>query len=232
MTAPLSDGHWQCSVCYCSVWHSTGKICCAGGCPFCTECAKLEFERRIFNRLPTVAVTKCIDPDCSDHFDVPEMRRLLSDRAAERLRGNDASSLNWDRPLEVGESYFQCPECERVWIASGDRSPCPSCATAVCRWCWGEWADGHICTRGVPEEEAMSEAVIRNCPRCRIRFVKDDGGCNHVVCPRCRAHICYHCGRMFTGENIYRDHLGLSCPLSSEADTLNESRIETILIKQ
>jgi hypothetical protein len=221
MVTPPSDGHWQCSVCYRSVWHSTGKICCAGGCPFCTECAKIEFERKIFSRLPTSAVSKCIDPDCCDHFDVPEMRGLLSDRALDRLRRNDASSLNWDRPLEVGESYFQCPECEQLWIASGDRSACPNCSVPVCQRCWGCWSTGHSCA-------AENETVIRSCPRCRIRFVKDDSGCNHVVCPRCHAHICYYCRQMFTGENIYREHLGVSCPLSSEADDLHERHVEGV----
>jgi hypothetical protein len=46
--------------------------------------------------------------------------------------------------------------------------------------------------------------------------VKEEQGCNHVICPRCHAHICYHCKKMFRGDEIYREHLGVDCPLSSD----------------
>ena len=43
-------------------------------------------------------------------------------------------------------------------------------------------------------EEAMTETVIRRCPKCDSRFVKEDG-CNKVTCstPGCGTMICYLC---------------------------------------
>lgn len=42
-------------------------------------------------------------------------------------------------------------------------------------------------------EEAMTKAVIRNCPTCETPIVKSEG-CDIVECP-CGETFCYSCGR-------------------------------------
>jgi len=41
-------------------------------------------------------------------------------------------------------------------------------------------------------EEAMSGALVRNCPTCSVASVIDSG-CNKMTCPRCRTTWCYIC---------------------------------------
>ncbi|KAK9447970.1 uncharacterized protein V1518DRAFT_406429 [Limtongia smithiae] len=43
-------------------------------------------------------------------------------------------------------------------------------------------------------EEAMTQALVRTCAKCKQRFVKT-GGCNKMTCPRCRNTQCYVCGK-------------------------------------
>jgi hypothetical protein len=214
MRRPRSDGYWQCGICYGSIWHSSLKISCQDGCTYCKKCAAATFTGKIASFFPTLSVSECLDPDCQAHFSAADVHSVLTDEARIALAKNDLTVGGWDRDLEPGESYFQCPECERTWIAMGEFSACPGCAATVCRRCWHSCAgpEAHVCSG---DEQS---AAVRQCPRCRIAFVKEEGGCNHVICPRCHAHICYHCQQMFHGESIYRDHLGSKCPLSSMVD--------------
>ncbi|KAF9340789.1 hypothetical protein BGZ91_000213 [Linnemannia elongata] len=41
-------------------------------------------------------------------------------------------------------------------------------------------------------EEEMSQALIRECPKCKTRFFKTEG-CNKMTCPQCHTHMCYVC---------------------------------------
>jgi NADH pyrophosphatase NudC (nudix superfamily) len=41
-------------------------------------------------------------------------------------------------------------------------------------------------------EEAMTNALLRDCHKCSTRFFKEEG-CNKMTCPKCRAVMCYVC---------------------------------------
>lgn len=53
-------------------------------------------------------------------------------------------------------------------------------------------------------EEALAEVVIRTCPKCHVRFVKD-GGCNKITCstPGCDTMICYICKQQVGGYDHF-----------------------------
>jgi hypothetical protein len=141
---------------------------------------------------------------------------VISAEAAHHLEMNDRSAACWTQSLHESESRFQCANCECVWIGMTKISPCPECGVKICAKCWEAVTDEcHKCGEVVTLDEAQMTSGFRACPRCRLPFVKEENDCNHVVCPKCLAHICYHCGEMFTGEDIYKEHLGLTCPLSS-----------------
>lgn len=74
----------------------------------------------------------------------------------------------------------------------------PNCRKETCIECKQVWHFGHVCfekekdSRRVFVEMAMSNALIRNCPNCDIRFSKIDG-CNKMTCPICKHVMCYVC---------------------------------------
>jgi hypothetical protein len=88
----------------------------------------------------------------------------------------------------------RCPKCQYIAFAEETVSTfhCPQCNFKSCRECGEEAHPGIRCdevetkneTTGRNKvEEAMSNAVIRKCPRpfCRKPFMKTDG-CNKITC--------------------------------------------------
>lgn len=116
------------------------------------------------------------------------------------------------------EGLDECPFCEFKAICPPEdedrefRCFNPDCEKVSCRLCNTETHIPKTCEearrdRGVSErhqvEEAMSEALIRNCPRCNVPVVKESG-CNKMSCPYCRCLMCYICKKDITREGY--DH--------------------------
>jgi TRIAD3 protein (E3 ubiquitin-protein ligase RNF216) len=51
-------------------------------------------------------------------------------------------------------------------------------------------------------EEAMSEALIRKCPKCTQACVKE-AGCNKMMCQTCRTMFCYVCRATIKGYDHF-----------------------------
>lgn len=115
------------------------------------------------------------------------------------------------------DGLAECPFCDYKAICpppEEDREfVClnPKCEKTSCRLCNAESHTPKTCeeakkNRGVSErhqvEEAMSEAFIRNCPKCKLAMVKEVG-CNKMVCPRCCCISCYNCRKDITHEGYH-----------------------------
>jgi E3 ubiquitin-protein ligase RNF216 len=50
-------------------------------------------------------------------------------------------------------------------------------------------------------EEAMTAALVRQCPSCHKFLIKDDG-CNKLT-RACRTHVCNVCKKHIMGEHGY-----------------------------
>ena len=89
-------------------------------------------------------------------------------------------------PIEVEPVFFcQNPDCGR-----------PSCRkchenTHLPRTCQEAKADKGLSARH-QVEEARSEAMMRPCPKCAVKIVKEYG-CNKMICTKCGCLICYVC---------------------------------------
>ncbi|KAI8900550.1 hypothetical protein BC833DRAFT_258782 [Globomyces pollinis-pini] len=79
------------------------------------------------------------------------------------------------------------------------------CLKVSCVSCSQLWSPLHKCfekekdSLRVHVELAMSQALIRTCPSCHIRFSKIDG-CNKMSCPYCKYVMCYICRQDIRSE--------------------------------
>ena len=110
--------------------------------------------------------------------------------------------------------YCTTPDCPEIYsLESGDGVfQCRSCFATVCVSCQEEH-DGFSCSEwkihrdpGTQERLLDSWAEhnkdVKRCPKCKI-LIEKSGGCNHMTCPKCKAHICWGCMGVFPAEEIY-----------------------------
>jgi TRIAD3 protein (E3 ubiquitin-protein ligase RNF216) len=124
----------------------------------------------------------------------------------------------------AGLDLAECPfcdfkaDCELVKDDKELRCLNPKCAKTSCRLCDEETHIPMSCEEASKKkkhisarqkvEEAKSEALIRQCNRCKRKFIKD-AGCNKMTCPKCGNTQCYVCGKDVRGYN----HFDGGCPL-------------------
>lgn len=80
-------------------------------------------------------------------------------------------------------------------------------------------------------EEAMTEALVRTCNKCKNKFVKDVG-CNKMTCPTCGTHMCYVCKQTVTNYNHFSDSAHPSpaaankCPLNDDVEARHDADVK------
>lgn len=150
------------------------------------------------------------------------------------------------RRAEVGD-LVSCPFCDYAAICPAvdiDRVfECQNtdCMEASCRLCKQMSHIPLSCAEfkkenGIDErhaiEEARTEALVRDCNKCKVRILKDEG-CNKIICTNCRSCICDYCGEDISTvryEHFSNDNRGHpsgkgKCPLF-EGLNGKEERIE------
>ncbi|KAG0310165.1 hypothetical protein BGZ97_012748 [Linnemannia gamsii] len=101
-------------------------------------------------------------------------------------------SIEWTRGQENDEDKeFRCqgPKCRKV--------SCRFCKALThipqsCEEYRKELEKDNVLSVQHKVEEEMSQALIRECPKCKSRFFKTEG-CNKMTCPQCRTYMCYVC---------------------------------------
>ncbi|KAI1310431.1 hypothetical protein F5Y03DRAFT_392368 [Xylaria venustula] len=125
-------------------------------------------------------------------------------------------------PVEV-DKEFRCddPRCRKV--------SCRLCRkeTHIPKTCSEAEADRGLDARHILEE-AMSEALIRRCNKCRNPFVKQDG-CNKIRCTKCGTLQCDVCRKTILDYSHFNDtrrggKLG-QCPLFDASEERYEKEV-------
>lgn len=182
---------------------------------FCFSCVKNGAEAQIGVMKYEM---KCFDVSgCNAGFN----RFRLSEAVGRSVMAKLESLQQQDEIARAGiEGLEDCPFCDFKAICppvAEDREfRCrnPECERVSCRLCKDETHVPKTCEeakkeRGIPErhfvEEAMSEALIRTCPRCKVKIVKEMG-CNKMTCIQCRCIMCYICKKDITREGY--NHFG------------------------
>ncbi|KAN0069401.1 hypothetical protein V8E54_012416 [Elaphomyces granulatus] len=180
---------------------------------FCHRCIKLNAESQIGLMKYEM---KCLDiSGCKACFSRESLVAAIGLSVMAKLD----SLQQQDEIVKAGlDGLEDCPFCEFKAICpppEEDREfRClnPDCEKVSCRLCKQETHIPKSCKEaqkeaGVPErhlvEEAMTEALVRTCPRCKVKIVKESG-CNKLICSKCRCSMCYICQQDIT--NVGYEH--------------------------
>ena len=208
---------------------------------FCLECARSNANAQI--ELSRYKIT-CMDVSgCKAEFSRGQKYRFLDSKALECL---DRLQLQDDLRAADIPNFEKCPFCDfgaicpPVNVDREFRCCMPECERTSCRLCK---RDSHVpmtCEEfkkedGVAErhalEEAMTNALIRTCPQCKVAVLKEDG-CNKVSCSRCGCVHCDMCGKDITKDAYahFSDYgprgKGSGCKVHDDTDKRRRAKVE------
>ncbi|KAE8540681.1 hypothetical protein D1P53_003045 [Cryptococcus gattii VGV] len=164
---------------------------CAEGHLFCKECTMRNAEMKLGEQQITIT---CMDlSGCRAPFPESELGRTLSEKTLSLYH-----RLKQARELELAaiEGLESCPSCPYSAIIENPdeklfRCMNVTCGQVTCRKCRRKEHIPKTCEEMDKErtlnrrhtvEDAMSAALIRNCPKCTKPFVKDSGTMSCYVC--------------------------------------------------
>ncbi|KAL4801135.1 hypothetical protein BDV19DRAFT_8513 [Aspergillus venezuelensis] len=185
---------------------------------FCYTCVRRSAETQIGIMKYKL---QCFDiSGCQAAFDRSLLREVLGSAIMHKL-----DSLQQEDEIRLAglEGLEDCPFCSyKAVLPSVEedkefRCENSSCKIVSCRLCKEKSHIPMSCEenrkdKGLSErhqvEEAMSKALIRNCPRCQLPIIKADG-CNKMHCTKCGTYMCYLCQKDISKE-LYK-HFGRGC---------------------
>lgn len=227
-----------CECCYLSFLDQDMTQCQAGHL-FCKGCLTTCLETFMASGRTDL---KCLsyEAECEALIPMSELERSVPKRTLERwiATETDAAVVNSDI-----QGLVKCHHCGiRIEVDGSGVMRCPECGSDTCTGCGEAAHTGMSCEefaaidKGRIVEDHMSEAVIRTCPKCHARFMKEEG-CNKMECPVCHTWICYLCRKEIPKDVGYA-HFWRSnqpcppnrCPLWVRNETLH--RIEAVQARE
>jgi len=149
-------------------------------------------------------LTVCVDKKTLDH--------LLRLQQQEDIKGAFPGGKG-----DTNELLEGCPWCDYLAICPPKEVyreyECgnPECMKISCRLCQKLTHAPKTCEDAVADakinarhtvEEAMSEALVRSCNKCKTKFIKESG-CNKMTCYKCHNTQCYLCSENVTGYDHF-----------------------------
>ncbi|KAK0190321.1 hypothetical protein F5146DRAFT_1043758 [Armillaria mellea] len=206
----------ECGCCF-SEYPFTKMVQCPDAHLFCSDCVTAYASTQLGAHDVNIL---CMDQSgCKHPFPESELRRLLSPKLMELYE-----RVKQRKEIEAAglDGLEECPFCEyKCVIENPDEKlfRCgndETCGAVTCRSCKKVdhlpksckemEEDKHLDGRHAIEE-AMTKALMRNCPKCQKAFIKE-AGCNKMVCPNCHTLSCYVCRQVITGY----DHFNQQAP--------------------
>ena len=85
---------------------------------------------------------------------------------------------------------------------------CEICEYEICMRCGLPYHERSDCRHELDiamkeyfDEDAVA-AKVTNCPRCGLIVEKEEGGCNHMICAKCKYEFCWICGMRYTDTHF------------------------------
>ena len=209
---------------------------CSNGHLFCRKCLIDHIETLVGEGRSDLRCLSVEEEECNGCVPMSELERVVPVRTLERLFATETENAVINSDVQ---GLVKCHHCGiRIEVDGSGIMRCPECGSETCTGCGQAGHKGMSCEEfaGLDKnrlvEDKMSEAVIRTCPRCDARFMKEEG-CNKMECPRCHTWICYLCRKEIPKDVGYAHFWRYPgpcppdrCPLWVRNDTLH--RIEAV----
>ena len=235
--ARVTGGLVECSVCGDEECLVSEVIMCDQGCMFCPDCARGWVKVQIGENRASLACPM----QCGSEVPMRALEEVLPQKLYSKLLEN----RQLEEIREAGlEDLVHCRACNYAVImppgsqvnviVCGNKD----CGKETCRLC-GE--ESHIPLRceevekdsevkaRTNVEQAMTEAMLRECPKCKKKYFKDEG-CNKMTC-ECGQTMCYLCRKPVS--NDYKHFYGRGstprkglCPLWSNVSQVHADEMK------
>mmetsp|Transcript_16321 Transcript_16321/g.23011 ORF Transcript_16321/g.23011 Transcript_16321/m.23011 type:complete len:420 (-) Transcript_16321:18-1277(-) len=189
----------ECECCYCEA-NLEDLVSCNEGHIFCQDCLKRYIEEQLFG-LNKFEILCMSSEGCKAQFRDQFIKKVLTDEAYRAFQTNFASK---EALIALGESLVKCHKCDFKAEICGTNNlfQCPQidCGAKTCSKCKEEFHKGtceenqKLTNKRLTIEEAMTQAFVRTCPKCKASFVKN-AGCNLMTCS-CGTYMCYACKKV------------------------------------
>jgi len=242
--ARLREELVECKCCYSPDCLAEDMIQCKGGHMYCKECISRGTSVAIGDGK---TIIECLG-HCAEEIGWQELQKALAPNVLSKL-------LQRRQAEEVGaaglDSLVTCPFCPYQTIMENIDDKIlacrnPDCGRESCRLCK---EPSHVPLRceeveKKDEEEArkkieeqLSEAMIRECWKCKAKYFKEEG-CNKMTCPKpnCGAKMCYLCKQPVKDYTHFYGQGGTptatkTCPLWTDNKRLHEQEIANAAAK-
>lgn len=194
-----SDGFCECEICFLEIPSNnlTGLEC---GHKFCVNCWGKYLTTKIMDEGMGQTIA-CAAHNCEILVDDETVMKLVTDPKV-KLKYQHLITNSF---VECNRLLHWCPVADcghiiKVQYFDNKAVTC-SCGHVFCFACGENWHDPVQCKwlrRWIKKCDDDSEtsnwiaANTRECPKCHATIEKD-GGCNHMVCKRCRFDFCWVC---------------------------------------
>ena len=210
----------ECPVCLCEVEsHYMYRLEYCGH-AYCKSCIKGLMEHGAKDKSFPI---QCAKDGCNKDIVVKDIFALVG-TSMDQLSPFIKASID-GYVLSHGNELKYCikPDCNMVYrVNEGNFGVCGQCHTKICTLCNSEYHPSMNCELNKKIKNKIHEGSFDEysketwleddrknralCPKCN-NGIEKNGGCMHVCCAQCKAHICWKCKETFqTQENIY-DHL-------------------------
>ncbi|OCH88146.1 hypothetical protein OBBRIDRAFT_795550 [Obba rivulosa] len=213
------EGGIECGCCF-TEYPFEKMIQCPEAHLFCTDCMTSYASNLLGGHDANIV---CMDQGgCKASFPVSELRRVLSPKLMELYE-----RVKQRKEIEAAglENLEECPFCEyKVVIENPEeklfRCENEECGAVTCRQCKKTDHLPKSCKEMEEDkkldvrhliEEAMTNALMRNCPKCQKGFIKETG-CNKMTCPNCQTVSCYICRKVIHGYDHFNNPPGHNGP--------------------
>ncbi|KAJ7741519.1 hypothetical protein DFH07DRAFT_837532 [Mycena maculata] len=212
----------ECGCCF-SNYPFDKMVQCPDAHLFCSSCMTTYAETLLGSHDHKIV---CIDQSgCKLPFPDTELLRFLTPKLMSLYE-----RVKQTKEVEAAgiEGLEECPFCEYKCVIENEQEKLftcrnEECAAISCRQCkqldhlpksCKEMEEDKNLDGRHTIEEAMTRALMRNCPKCQKAFVKD-AGCNKMTCPNCFALSCYICRKLITGYEHFAQQPGQPAVASS-----------------